>query len=412
MANRVSRHNALALAAILAVALNLRIGVTEVGPLLDRIRAATGMSATVAGALGTIPFACMGVFALVGVRLVVRVRARWLVTACLVLLIAGTVGRAVAPSAALVLLATIPIGIAIALIGLVLPVVVRGCFPRRTGAAMGTYVAALSVGAALAALTMVPLATDLAGWRAAFAISALPTLLSLPLWLLLAPRATGRQPATMPDETVAPARAMPDRTSPRRRRLPPRNGVLLAGVFGFQSMCFAAVTIWIAALYHHDGWSSGEAAFTTALVSILVIPAALVVPGLSDHGDRRRWVLMTALIMAGGMVGFAFAPTALPWLWILAFGVGNGALFPLTLTLPQEIAGDDRGRTELTAWMLGLGYLVSATGPLIVGGLFDLTGGFVLPMALLSFLGMVAGVLALDPALKRRPVAPAPVTTG
>ena len=205
MANRVSRHNALALAAILAVALNLRIGVTEVGPLLDRIRAATGMSATVAGALGTIPFACMGVFALVGVRLVVRVRARWLVTACLVLLIAGTVGRAAAPSAALVLLATIPVGIAIALIGLVLPVVVRGCFPRRTGAAMGTYVAALSVGAALAALTMVPLANDLAGWRAAFAISALPTLLSLPLWLLLAPRATGRQPATMPNETVVPA---------------------------------------------------------------------------------------------------------------------------------------------------------------------------------------------------------------
>ncbi len=62
--------------------------------------------------------------------------------------------------------------------------------------------------------------------------------------------------------------------------------------------------------------------------------------------------------------------------------------------------------------MLGLGYLVSATGPLIVGGLFDLTGGFVLPMALLSVLGMVAGVLALDPALKRRPVSPAPVTTG
>ena len=33
-------------------------------------------------------------------------------------------------------------------------------------------------------------------------------------------------------------------------------------------------------------------------------------------------------------------------------------------------------------------------------------------MALLAFLGMVAGMLALDPALKRRPVSPAPVATG
>jgi CP family cyanate transporter-like MFS transporter len=183
----------------------------------------------------------------------------------------------------------------------------------------------------------------------------------------------------------------------------PPHSVLLGAVFGLQSICFAAVTNWIAALYHHHGWTSGHAAFTTAMVSILVIPGALVIPALSDRGDRRTWVLGSALTMAAGIAGFAFAPLALPWVWITAFGIGNGAMFPLCLTLPQDMAQSEGARTELTAWMLGIGYVLSATGPLLVGGLLDLTGSYEVPMALLAAIGTTSGMLAMNPALKRRP---------
>ena len=81
--------------------------------------------------------------------------------------------------------------------------------------------------------------------------------------------------------------------------------------------------------------------------------------------------------------------------------IGNGALFPLALTLPQDLADDERSRTLLTTWMLGLGYTLSGTGPLIVGGLLDLTGSFEVPMALLGVMGVLSGVCALAPSLKR-----------
>ncbi len=397
MASRGPSNTAFVLVAIVAVAFNLRIGVTEVGPLIDRIRAETGMSATLAGALGSIPFACMGVFALVGMRLVLRTHARRLVAGCLLLLVVATVTRALVPTAGLVVLATVPIGIAIALMGLVLPVLVRTFFPQRTGAAMGAYVAALSVGASVAALTIVPLAHAFGGWRAAFAFSAIPTALCLALWLLA--------PSGELGEHNTGIGAPPHR--PWSIRRPPKRAFLLAAVFGLQSMCFAAVTTWIAALFHGDGWSLAKAGFTTALVSILVIPGALVIPALSDRGDRRRWVLGTAVAMSIGMLGLAFAPTALPWVWIVLFGAGDGALFALTLTLPQELAGDGHARTELTAWTLGFGYLLSAMGPLIVGGLLDVTGAFVLPFALLGGMGVFSGVFAYTPALRPRPAAPA-----
>jgi MFS transporter, CP family, cyanate transporter len=384
----------LALVAIVAAAFNLRIGVTEVGPLIDRIRTDTGMSATLAGALGSIPFACMGVFAPLGLRLLRRRTARGLIAACLLVIAAGTIARALAPTAWLVVAATLPVGVGIAVAGVVLPGLIKTHFPRRTGAAMGVYVAVLSIGASVTALTMVPLTQALEGWRWAFGVSAIPALACLPLWLLMPVRRAGRQ-ATAAGPEPPSARASGG------ARADPRLILLLAAVFGLQSVCFAAVTNWVAALYHHHGWSLSAASLTTALVSILVIPSALVIPALSDRGDRRRWVLGSAIVMTVGMFGFAFAPTSAPWLWIVSFAVGNGALFPLALTLPQDLADDERTRSLLTTWTLGLGYTLGATGPLIVGALLDLTGDFVVPMAGLGAVGLFSGVFALAPSLER-----------
>ncbi|MEA2198801.1 MAG: transporter, family, cyanate transporter [Solirubrobacteraceae bacterium] len=388
--------------AIIAAAFNLRIGVVAVGPLIDRIRAATRMSATLAGALGSIPFLCMGVFALVGVPLVRRLGARRLITWALVLLVAGTLVRAIAPSGALIVIATIPIGIAIALMGLALPGVIKRHFPARLGAGTGAYVAALSVGAAIIALVAVPLADALGGWREAFAITALPTAAALPLWLLL-PRDEAEEPRageSRADERRADARRA--ERAPRPRLLPSRLGWHLAALFGLQSMCFAAMINWIAALYVQAGWSVGAAAITTATISIVTIPAALLIPGLSDGRDRGKFLMAAAVSMSVGMLGLAFAPTSAPWLWIAAFSVGNGSLFPLALTLPLDLGERESAATQLTAWMLGFGYILSATGPLIVGGLHDLTGGFTLPVALLGAFGIGSGLLALAPRLRRR----------
>jgi len=387
------RRTAGALVAIVAAAFNLRIAVVAVGPVLDQIRSDTGMSPTLAGALGAIPFLCMGLFAQAGVPVIRRFGARTSIAAALALIVVSTLARSVMPTAALIVVATVPIGIAIALIGLALPGEIKRSFSARTGAGTGAYVAALSVGASLTALMMVPLADALGGWRSAFAVSVLPTIVALPLWLLL-PQQEGSAPINV---TVREGAG-----GDRHQVMPSRRGWLLAAIFGLQSMCYAAVINWIAALYVHAGWSAGTAAFATAAVSILTVPAALVIPSLSDGHDRGRWLLGAALAMGGGMLGLAFAPTVASWLWIIVFSVGSGAMFPLALTLPLDLGDNERSVTELMAWMLGFGYILSASGPLVVGGLYDLTGGFVLPMALLGVFGTFSGIIALAPGLRPR----------
>jgi CP family cyanate transporter-like MFS transporter len=171
---------------------------------------------------------------------------------------------------------------------------------------------------------------------------------------------------------------------------------LLAAIFGMQSMVFTGMIAWIAALYIEAGWSPAQAAITTAAIPALTIPVALTVPRLSDGRDRRLWILAAGLIMAVGTLGVGLTPTSLPVLWLLLLGVGSGALFPLTLSLPLDLRSTPAAVTDLSAWMLGLGYFLSATSPLIIGALRDATGSFELPVGgVLTAASLGCGLLVL-----------------
>lgn len=374
------------LVGILVVSFNLRIGIVSVGPVVDDIRSSTGMSNGAAGLLGAVPFLCMGVFALAGPPLAARFGSTRMITFAVGVLALGTLARALAPSAWLVILATVPIGVGIALTGLALPGVVKAHFPGRLGATTGSYVAALAIGAGVTALAMVPLARALDGWRDAFALSAVPAIIALPVWV----RAT----AGISRERTRVA-------SPSRpQRRPGPQGLRLGLMFGLQSMCFASVINWIAALYRQTGWSAGQAAVTTAVITLLVAPAGIVLPRLSDGHDRRPWIFWTAVFMSSAILALSVAPRAAPWVSVTAFGLGTGSIFSLMLTLPLDLRESQAEIDELTGWMLGLGYVMSAAAPALVGLGRDLTGNFEWPLLSMSVVGIAAGLVALSPVLR------------
>jgi CP family cyanate transporter-like MFS transporter len=385
-----------ALVGILAVALNLRLGILEVGPVIEDIRADLGMSSTVAGLLSAVPFLCMGVFAFAGVPLVRAIGAHRVITYSIWLMGLGALARGAMPSSALLVLATVPIGMGIALTSTAVPGVIKAHFPDRPGAVTGAYVAALSVGAGGVALAIVPLADALGGWRWAFAATAVPAAVALPLWQ----RAQGDESRPR----VLPALRRELRRLRRTRRAgPSRLALRLAVMFGLQSACFAAAVSWVAALYTDAGWSAGEASLATATVPIGTIISSLTVPGLSDGRDRRHWIVGMSAMMTVGLAGIAFAPTTAAWLWLSSFSLGAGGIFPLHLTLPLDLRETETEIAELTGWMLGIGYLISGISPAVVGALRDISGDFTLPMALVAACGAASGLLAVTGALRPRP---------
>ena len=98
---------------------------------------------------------------------------------------------------------------------------------------------------------------------------------------------------------------------------------------------------------------------------------------------QRPLIVAVALAYVVGLGGLLLSPADGTLVWVAAFGLAQGGGFALALTLIVL-----RSPTPLVAARLGgvaqcLGYLLAALGPLALGGLHDLTGGWSWPMALL-----------------------------
>ena len=136
-------------------------------------------------------------------------------------------------------------------------------------------------------------------------------------------------------------------------------------------------------------------------MTFVQIPVSLLVPRFAARArDQRRYIMISTPLTALGLVGVLIAPTTLPYLWAMIIGVGLGSSFAIGLLLFVL-----RGRTaadtaELSAMAQTFGYLLAATGPLLLGAVHDATGSWSPPLALLLVFVVpqfLAGVLAGRP---------------
>ena len=358
--------------AIVAVALNQRPAVVAVAPVLRDIRADTGMSAAVAGLLTTLPVLCFGAFAPGAPRLARRIGLETAVALSLLLLAAGIALRLLSP-VSLLFAGSLLAGAAIAFANVLLPAYVKREFDRP-GAVMGFYSASLNIGAAAGAALTVPFAHALGvGWRTALGLWLALALAALALWLPVA--WTGRAHRTtepLPDD----AGAWPLLRQPLARQV--------TSYLGLQSVQFYTVAAWLPTLLADSGVPVREGGLLLGLANNVGAAGALLAPAQAGRmRTQRPLILGVAAAYVIGLGGLLVAPASGTLVWVAAFGLAQGSGFALALTLIVL-----RSPTPLVAARLGgvaqcLGYLLAALGPLVIGALHDLTGGWSWPVALL-----------------------------
>ena len=152
-------------------ALNLRIAVASVPPVIEEITDDLDLSAAAAGLLTSAPILCFGLLAPLAPVLVRRLGAERVLLLALLPLVVGLLVRADSSVTAL-FAGTLLAGAGIAVANVVVPSIVKGRF-GRVGLMTGIYVATLGAGAALAAGLTVPIERAL-GWELALAVWALP----------------------------------------------------------------------------------------------------------------------------------------------------------------------------------------------------------------------------------------------
>eukprot|EP01036_Dinobryon_divergens_P040271 gene40271-53228_t len=169
-------------ASVVLIAFNLRPVFASLSVVLPEIIKATGLSATAASLLTTLPIVCLGVFAPLAPGLGRRFGTERTLLGCMVLILLGTMLRGTG-NIPLLFLASAIAGSGIAVSNVLLSGLVKRDFAKQAALMMGLYTMAVCGGAASAAGLTVPIEHALGGgWTMALAMWALPAAVVTLVW--------------------------------------------------------------------------------------------------------------------------------------------------------------------------------------------------------------------------------------
>ena len=392
-------HRLILAVSLVLVAFNARLALSSLGPVLPEAMRATGLTPASSWLVTTVPVLCLGLFGLATPRLVRWMGVERTVLAFLLVLSAGLALKAFGAVTPFVI-GTALGGAGIGVVNVLVPSLVKREFPQHVAGMMGLYTMALCVGASLAAGSSAPLERAFHGaWNLSLAIWTVPALAAAAVWTVqLGPRGRRGDPAAAPK-------------LPSLWRDPLAWQVAL--FMGLQSSMAYSVFAWLAPMLRDRGLSPVQAGLVVSVSLLVQAPAAMAAPYLAARGrDQRLACVVTVILTAGALVGCLFAPLSTIWLWAVLQGLGQGSVFAVALTVVVMRSPDAPSAAALSSMAQGVGYILAAGGPLLIGLLRAWTGGWTWPVALFMAIGAVATMAGLgagrDRLVSPRP-APAPL---
>ncbi|RSS51791.1 MFS transporter [Streptomyces sp. WAC01280] len=381
-------------------ALNLRPAITSLGALLEEVSEGLHMSGSVAGVLTSVPPLCFAVFGITAPRLARRFGPAAVVCAGMAAIFAGLVLRPFASGTAGFLAASALALMGIAVSNVLMPVIVKRYFPDRVGTMTGLYSMALALGTSVAAAATVPMTEALGGdWRLGIGIWAVLAALAVLPWIPLIrdrDRSAGARDRGVRDRS-ARDRTEKATATPAPRITRSRTAWALGCFFGLQATGAYITMGWMPQIFRDAGVPASTAGVLLAVTMVMGVPLAFVIPRLATR-MKNQGPIVVALGLCGltGYTGLFLAPASGAWVWAVLLGISNCS-FPLALTMIGMRSRTGAGVVRLSAFAQSVGYLISIPGPLLVGVLYQHSGGWGLPIALMGGLmvpQMIVGTLA------------------
>ncbi|MDP9937364.1 CP family cyanate transporter-like MFS transporter [Paenarthrobacter nicotinovorans] len=361
--------------AVVLIGLNLRAGITSAAALFHELQQFLGYGALVASILPSIPLLCFAVAGLGTSWLTRRVGVEKAIFIALALLASGLLVRGV-PATGALLGGTVLAMSGLAVCNVAMPSLIREHYSDRTSMMTGVYTFTMSGGATFAAAVSVPLAQQLGS----------PSM-GLAAWGLLGVAALlGFLPVVLHSHRNS---AKTDR--PRVSMWPllkTRLGLLITAIFTFQAFLAYAVMSWFAYILTSEGLSASESGLQFGVMQLVSVAAGMILLTIGSRPGMLRPALYLAssstLVAIGTML---WLPTSLAVVPAILFGFGLG-IFPLVLVIISRSGGSTAETTALSTIAQSLGYLIAAIGPFGMGLLHSATGGWVLPLSLLSIVAV------------------------
>lgn len=372
---------------IFLVGANLRAPLTSVGTLIGFIRDDLGMTNTSVGAITTLPLIAFALISPLAPKIAQRIGIEQTLLWSLVILLIGIVMRPFFGTSFL-FIGTVLIGIGIAFGNVLMPSYIKLSFPLRVGVVMGIYTLSMNALSAIFSAISVPVANvNPYGWQGALAISGVLTIITIFIWL---PRL--KQPVPRVKHMTTGKKS---------------NGYMWKSMLawqvtmfmGLQSFIFYTIITWLPEMMITYGYTAKQGGWVLSIMQLLIIPMNFVIPIVAAKVRSQKLLsLFASLFLLGGVSGLLLDNATLVPIFAVMIGIGTGSAFSLSMMYFTLRTSDGYEAAELSGMAQFVGYLLSATGPILFGFLFDLTGGWTFPVLLLVicaaivvYSGVVAG---------------------
>ena len=337
----------------------LRIPILVAPPLAPFIGAELGLTQALSGALTTLPILMLAIGAMPGSLAIARIGPRNTLALAMVIMVAGSAGRGLAPDTLILLLTSAVMGLGIAMMQPALPALLpRWLAPHHLALGSAIYMNGMLmgefIGAGVTLPVLMPMLDD--SWRTTLLTWSLPGLLVAAALFL------PRRDNTGPQRSSA---WLPDWKNPLTLRI----GLLL----GLSGSLYFGLNAYMGTLLKHQGQFEllADALFCFNLAqvfaSLTMLKMARVWVG------RRTMIVIIATLCIAGAVG---ALLLTGWYAIASATVTSfsaGILLILLVALPPLlVAQEDTGR--LSAGNFLVGYTLAFVIPMLGGLVADFTG--------------------------------------
>ena len=377
-------------------------------PLVDPISRDLGLSYTTMGAiLGAWPLVYIVAAAPCG-AFVDRVGLKWSLFLAVLIITASGGLRVVAVDAVSMFVAVGLFGIGGPLVSIGAPKAIAQWFEgAERGFAMGVYITGPFLGHILALVltnsVMMPLLDG--NWRHVLLIYSGFILACGIVWFLLGSHPINRvvERAGLRRETVAGQMAV----FGALLRLPSIQVILAMSIGAF--FLHHALANWLPEMLRTGGMAPDEAGIWSALPTAVGIVGALMIPRLAT--PTRRFAILFALALCTGAGALLLLATGVPALVVAMVlqGIGRGSLIAVLILVLMETRGvDPRNTGAAVGLFFSAAEIGGVLGPLVIGAMSDLTGGFDAGLWLLGAVSLaLVGLLYLHRGIERRDIAAA-----
>ena len=384
--NKIYNKNTfLLLFVIAAISLNLRLGITSVGPLMDTIRTSLSLSNAQASLLTTVPVLCMGIFASLATVLNKKYGSKFTLLLMLSVLGVATALRGFVPGFSTLLITAFLIGLAIAVLGPTMSSVIKKYFPGHAAIAIGISTFFMSMGsAASAALTGIFFQVSDSFM---FALSIWSAFALFGVLVVAFVLKTGDK-SKLPKQEVSKVKyKFP---SPWKQIKP----YLFMLFYALQAALYFSTITWLVPMSVENGMTLIQGGMLlSAVMSVQVIFNLLLPIMMEKYPARRNWIYF---ILAAGT-----AATLLFWtgdhtlMWIAAFmmGIPLGGLYSAALMLPLDETLTANGANSWTAMMQTGGCIIGGLFPFVIGFIYDSTQNHNYTMIILLVIYILAFIL-------------------